>query len=680
METLAAWVEAERGRFFLLLPIAMGAAILVYFDLPTEPPLWIGALLAGFGWLVLGGGWRYPPMRFGAALVLAASLGFARAEWRTAAMPPLIAVPYGVVTVAGNLVSIDELPNGRRVTIGGARLDNGPIPRAIRVKLKETDATPLAPGDAVAVKAILFKPDRPAYPGGWDAGRDAFFAGLGASGFAVNSVTVTAAARPGAFSLRLRRLRESIAARIMAVLPVDTGAVAVTLLTGMEQEMPVQERQNFIAAGLAHILAVAGLHVGIVMGLFFSSSRWVLTRHERMALHFPAKPIAAAIALLAGAGYAALTGAHLPILRSLAMASLVTLGVIVGRRAISLRGLALAAIVIMLATPEAVIGTSFQMSFSAVAALISGYAGARAWFARLHEGTSPAARTAAHLAGLFYTSLLAGAASMPFAAYQFQQVQPYWILANLVAVPLTAMWVMPLGLLSLALMPLGCAALTLVPMGWGIGIIVWTTNIISTWPDAMLRVTPMPGMAILLYATGLAWLCIWRSRVRLAGAAAMAACLAFYAAARPPDVLVSPDAKLIAVSAPPDLFLLRQKKASGFTLAEWQPVWGGEGFSPVDTSGCNADVCRIATKSGAVALALSPPASCPAAKLVVSPAPLRDVCYGTMVIDRFTVWHDGAVAAWLSPTGIRLRTDRQVQGARPWVPDWPKWGWKGGPS
>jgi competence protein ComEC len=460
----------------------------------------------------------------------------------------------------------------------------------------------------------------------------------------------------------------------MAVLPIDTGSVAVTLFTGMEQEMPAQERQNFIAAGLAHILAVAGLHVGIVMGLFFAASRWLLTRHERTALHLPAKPIAAVIALLAGAAYAALTGAHLPILRSLAMASLVTLGIIAGRRAISLRGLALAAMLIMVFTPEAVIGTSFQMSFSAVAALISGYAAAAAWFARLHEGTSPTRRTAAHLAGLFYTSLLAGAASMPFAAYQFQQIQPYWILANLIAVPLTAIWVMPLGLLSLALMPLGAASLTLVPMGWGIKIIVWTTAQISAWPDAMLRVTPMPSLSILLYAAGLAWLCIWRSRPRLAGLAAMAASLAVYAAARPPDVLVSPDAKLIAISAAPDLFLFRAKKASGFTLAQWQPVWGGAGFSPLDQSQCNANLCTITTKSGPVAVALSPPASCPAAILVISPEPLHGVCR-TPFIDRFSAWHDGAIAAWLTPAGIRLLTDRQVEGTRPWVPPWPEWAW-----
>jgi competence protein ComEC len=675
MEQIAAWVEAQRGRFFLLLPIAMGTAILVYFDLPAEPPLWLGFFFSAASAAAIAAAWRFAPARFAAQLALAAALGFFSAEWRTHTQPPLIAIPYGATIVTGSIARIDTLPNGRRVTIAPASLDGAAIPRAIRVKLKATDTTALLAGEGIAVRTILFKPDRPAYPGGWDSGRDAFFSGLGASGFAIGDVTVTAPAQPGAFSLRLRRLREAIAGQIMDVLPVDTGSVAVTLLTGMEQDMPEQERENFIAAGLAHILAVAGLHVGIVMGLFFSAARWLLTRHERLALHLPAKSIAAGIALIAGVAYAALTGAHLPILRSLAMASLVTLGIIAGRRAISLRGLALAAMAIMVFSPETVIGTSFQMSFSAVAALISGYAAARAWFARLHEGTSPAARTAAHLAGLFYTSLLAGAASMPFAAYQFQQIQPYWIFANLIAVPLTALWIMPTGLLSLALMPLGCASLTLVPMGWGIKIIVWTTERISGWPDAMLRVTPMPAAAILFYAAGLAWLCVWRGRARLAGVAAMAASLAVYAAARPPDVLVSPDAKLIAVSAPPNLFLFRQKKASGFALAAWQPVWGGAGFSPFDTSQCNADLCTIDTKSGPVAIALAPPPTCPAAILVVSPEPLRG-CGEEKKIDRFTVWHDGAVAAWLTPTGILFRTDRDVQGARPWVPPWPDWGWQ----
>jgi competence protein ComEC len=669
----ADWLERERGRFFLLLPVAMASAILVYFDLKVEPPLWLGGALVAGALVALGVGWRRLDTRFLGFLALAAALGFARAEWRTAQMPGLLDLPRGAVTLEGRVLAVDTLPAGRRLTLADPAANGVAAPRNIRVKLRADDETALSPGDVVSLRALLFKPDRPAYPGGWDSGRDAFFQGLGASGFALTAVSVTQSVAGDGAALWLRGVRERIAANILAVLPVETGSIAVTLLTGFEQDIPAQEHQNFISAGLAHLLAVAGLHVGIVMGLAFGATRFLLTRSERVTLHAPVKSIAAGAALVAGIFYAALTGAHLPILRSLAMASLVTLGVAAGRRAISLRGLAMAAMVIMLTTPEAVVGVSFQMSFSAVAALICGYAAAKGFFARLNQGDSHGWRLAAHLAALFYTSLLAGAASMPFAAYQFQQVQPYWIFANLVAVPLTAMWVLPLGMAALALMPFGLGWLALVPMGWGIGVIVACADMIAAWPDAMLRVTPMPAAAILLYAAGLAWLCIWRGRKHFLGLPLMAAALVVYVQARPPDALVSPDAKLIALRGPAGLLLLQGKKASKFILAQWQPVWGGAALTPFGDAPCaSAGFCAL----GKIAVALTPPADCAGpALLVLSPEPLRGACDapGRVVVDRFTVWRMGAVAAWVRPDGVRLLTDKDVQGSRPWVPAWPDW-------
>jgi competence protein ComEC len=660
----AGWLEAERGRFALLLPVGMGAAILGYFALPDEPPLWLGGWLAAAAGVALAAGWRHPVARFVAALALAASLGFVRAEWRTHDAAPLLVVPSGAIGVSGTIEGIDLLPEGRRITLAQPSLDGGPPRRReVRLKLRPDDMAVLAPGARVDAYAMLFGPDRPAYPGAWDAGRDDFFAGIGATGFALGAVTVTAPAGPGA--LWLQAVRARIAARIFASLPVATGSVAVTLLTGDEQAIPEAERQDFIAAGLAHILAVAGLHVGIVMGLVFFAARWLLTRSEGLALRLPVKPIAAGLALLAGAGYAALTGAHLPILRSLAMASLVTLGVVVGRRAMSLRGLALGAAIIMLVTPEAVTGVSFQMSFSAVLALIAGYEAVRGRFLRRHE-SGPVRRFGQHVAALAYTSLLAGGASMPFAAYQFQQIQPYWIPANLVVVPLTALWIMPLGLAALALMPLGLSVLALVPMGWGIALIVWLTQQIAAWPDAMLRVAPMPDAAACAFAAGLIWLCIWRSRVRLAGLAGLALGLWLALAARPPDVLVGADARLIAIRSPPVIYVVRAPRASSYTLAAWTPVWGG---APLTQAACTALTCRL----GPVLFALGPPlGGCGDAALAVSPEPLRGACGALPVIDRLTVWYDGATEAWVEGGRVRLRTDRGVQGERPWVFPYPQ--------
>ena len=138
-----------------------------------------------------------------------------------------------------------------------------------------------------------------------------------------------------------------------------------------------------------------------------------------------------------------------------------------------------------------------------------------------------------------------------------------------------------------------------------------------------------------------------------------------YAAARPPDVLVSADARLIALRHGADILLVRQPKALSYTLAQWAPVWGGV---PPVLAACTEKSCRV----GRVLLAMTPPAAgCGGVALVVSPEPLRGVCAPLPVIDRFSVWRQGAMEAWVGPHGVRLRSDRMVQGDRPWVQPYP---------
>ncbi|MDE2238604.1 MAG: ComEC/Rec2 family competence protein [Rhodospirillales bacterium] len=660
----ARWVEAEQGRFFLLLPVTMGAAILIYFALPVEPPLWCGALAFVASGVALAAGWRHPYWRFAAFMVLAASLGFARAEWRTAAMPPLVSVPDGVSSLSGFVARVEPLPGGARVLLRAPRIDYGPtLRRDVRIKLKPGDAKPRT-GALVKCYALLFAPDRPAYPGGWDQGRDYYFANITAVGAALTPLKLIRPAPPDRLADGLQSLRAQISSAILQALPISTGSIAVTLLTGDGQIIPPGERKDFVLSGLAHILAVAGLHVGIVMGLVFFASRWLLSRNAWMALHWPGKPIAAVLALAGGGAYALLTGAHLPILRSLAMASLVTLGVLVGRKAVSMRGLAIAAMVLLLATPEAILSASFQMSFSAVAALIAGYAAVHPVWSRFHASRGAGGAVLMHVAELAFTSLLAGGASMPFSAYQFQQIEPYWIPANLIAVPLTAFWIMPWGLVGLALLKLHLAWLAFKPMGWGIAIIIWMTQHISAWPKALMPIAPMPNTAILLIAAGLAWLCIWRTRARVAGIPLMAAGLVVALLARPPDVLISADAKLIAIRAGAGVYLVEEPKASKFTLEQWQSVWGGHQLVPAQ---CSSAACLL----GQVLYAAAPVTDCEGAALLVSPV-AQPGCANVPKLDPDVTARGGAVAAWVGETGVRLRTDQDTQGNRSWVTPYPQ--------
>ena len=452
----------------------------------------------------------------------------------------------------------------------------------------------------------------------------------------------------------------------MADLPGVDGAIASTLLTGIGTAIPPADRTAFQDSGLAHLLAVAGLHIGIVMGLVFAAVRFALAAWERAALHWPTRQVAATAALAAGGLYMALTGAHLPIMRRFAMACLVTLGVLTGRRAVSLRGLALAALALMALSPASVVSVSFQMSFASVLALIAGYEMARPVLARLGEAAWWR-RPALHVAGLVLTSALAGTASLPFAAYHFGRATLYYVPANMLAVPLAALWVMPFGLAALALMPLGLERLALAPMGWGVHGLNRIAHAVAAWPEASLPVPQLPGWSVALVAAGLVWGGLWRGRLRLAGLLPVAAGLAAPLLTPTPDILVGPEARLIAVHAQGRTLVDHAPGLTAFEAAAPGRIWAGPAAEPLRGAVCGQEPCRFTLGTTPVLLVRqAPPADC-AAALILSPAWLRGACPDRTVIDRARAAIDGATTIRLVGSAAQVTTDRATRGGRPWV-------------
>ncbi len=662
---LLAVMEAERGRSMPWLAVFMAAGVLGFFVLGQEPPLYAGPVLAGSG-VALAALLRRSAARPVSLVVLAATAGFASAQWATHRAPPLLTLPTKATVATGTIGGIEQLPEGRRLTLADARLDDGPVlPRTLHVRLRATDLTKLATGDQVRIRTVLRGPAPPAYPGAWDLQRDAYFSGLGGSGTALGPVVrLTGSAAPSGW---LQRLRESVADRFRAGLPGPEGTIAAVLFTGLGTAIPPDDRAAFRDSGLSHLLAVAGLHIGIVMGLVMGATRFGLALWEWTALRWPCKQLAAGAALTVGAGYVLMTGMHVPVLRSFAMAALVTLGVAVGRRAISLRGLALAALALMGVAPQEVLGVSFQMSFAAVLALIAGYEAMRPSLSRIRR--RPMLH---HAATLMLTSLLAGAASAPFGAYHFGRVQAYFILANLVAVPLTATMVMPAGLLALLLMPLGLEQVALWPMGWGLDAVLFTARLVSGWPAAVTLVPHMPAWGLAVTALGLAWLALWRSGLRLAGVPVILAGLLSGLVSPPADLLVAPDSRLIALRAP--AYLQSRPGASRFVLDSWQQYWAEDLAVPFPENGppsavqCTPAGCTVAQGGATVLLARSDKAAeCTGVALVVSAEPARSACPALPRIDRFTVWRDGAHAVWLRDGAATVVSDRMYRGDRSWV-------------
>jgi competence protein ComEC len=663
------WAAAEAGRFALWLPVLMSAGVVAYFSLPAEPPVWLGAAcFAAFsacGWLAGPRPWLRGPCVAAAAL----ALGFAACQFATWRAPPLAEVPSRATIVTGTVSAVEQLPGGRRITLDRPVLDGNPVlPRAVRLRLRAGDEIPVAAGDTLRVRALLMRPAPPAWPGAWDLQRDAFYARVGAFGYALNPAERVAETAPSGPAHGLQLLRERIVARIAAVLPGTQGAIAATLLTGGTASIPEADRAAFRDSGLAHLLAIAGLHIAIVMGLAFGTVRLGLALSEYAALHWPVKQIAALAAIAAGGAYMMLTGAHVPIIRSFAMACLVTLGVLSGRKAVSLRGLALAMATLVLMAPNEVMGVSFQMSFSAVLALIAGYAALRPWLTRLN-GAGGWRRLRGHVVALALTSALAGTASAPYGAYHFGHIQLYYVFANMAAVPLTSLFVMPAAMAALLLMPVHLEALALVPMGWGIEAVLWVGRIVSAWPAAVLATPHMPPWGLAVLSVGIAWTGLWRTRLRHLGWAAIVLGAASPAFDRPPDILVSADARLIGVRDAGRVFIRRSSGASAFTRDSWLQLWAvreatalGEATKNIacDEAGC------LVHGRGTDARVISGEGACDAAVLVTT-EPLRLHCPGAAVVDRFSVWRQGAHAIWLDPGGPVLMSDRQFRGARPWV-------------
>ena len=421
-DSLRSALTAERDRWFLWLPVFLGAGIGIYFSLTVEPPLWVAPVLAA---LAIPGvaiaRWR--ERGAGAALAVAAlAIGFAAAEIETwAVAAPVLERPTGRVIVEGRVIDVEPLPVGRRITLEPRRIGAMPremLPARIRITLRNDEGAAI-PGEGISMRALLFPPSGPAMPGAYDFQRRAYFDRLGAVGYAQGPLRPLEGEPAATWRTWLAALRAVVSQRIMTALPGSTGGIAAAIITGETHAIPEADAQAFRDAGLAHILVIAGLHMGLVAGLAFFAVRAGLALVPWVALRFNTKKGAAVAALLVTFGYMLLSGATVSSRRSFFMTTLVLLAILVDRLSLSARALAWAALAIMLASPYSATTAGFQMSFAAVAGLVAFYETFRARIGGWYSGAGWVRRWGLHLLGIVFTTVVSTIATTPFTVLRF---------------------------------------------------------------------------------------------------------------------------------------------------------------------------------------------------------------------------------------------------------------------
>ncbi|MGX7745387.1 ComEC/Rec2 family competence protein [Rhodopseudomonas parapalustris] len=637
-DRLRVWARAEAGPGRLLpwTPVAFGAGIALYFAADHEPVAWVAAATAvGFaiGTFLLRRTRAFAPL----LLIAAAVAGFATATLKASRVAhPVLITPVYAAKLSGFVEVREERERTDRFVLRVTQMQAARAPPQLeRVRLSVKKGKAPAVGSFVTLKARLQPPLQPLQPGGYDFARDLYFQGIAASGFVLGTITVEAPAQSGGWRLRyaaaMQGLRDAIDARIRAALDGDTRAIATALLTGKRDAISTPVNDAMFVSGLGHVLSISGYHMAVVAGVVFFALRALLALIPALTVTFPIKKVAAAAALAAAAFYLLLSGAEVATQRSFLMTAVVLIAVMVDRRAITFRTLALAALIVLAIAPEALVHPSFQMSFAATLGLVAlVQIGMPALFAA--DDSSVASRVALwggrEIALLTLASLVAGLATMPYAAYHFHRITPYGVLSNLAAMPVVSAIVMPAGLLGLVAIPFGLDAPFWRIMEFGIDWMTLVAQWVAALPGAVGRVTAFGPGPLLLATLALVTVGLLRTPLRWSGALGLIGAIVWAALTLQPEVLVAGDGRQVAVRGADGRLRLMQSGADAFRLKQWLAA-DADSRTPDDASlrvgvSCDADGCVTPLADGRlVALSLRPDGladDCARAALVVTAA------------------------------------------------------------
>ncbi|MBA3447462.1 MAG: ComEC/Rec2 family competence protein, partial [Pseudaminobacter sp.] len=540
--------EIDRGVAFLLMPVFLALGAMTYFALPLEPGFasLIGGVVFALVALIAVPFGRTPHFVLAAILLCFCGMLLAKAEtWRAGTK-----MLGGEIStqVSGHVVALDHLANGRvRLTIDVTATDRPKLryaPERIRASARK-----IPPGMEVGshLKGLvrLMPPSGPVRPDSYDFSFESYFDRIGANGFFMREPELASPDAPARlkakFSAWVQNSRILIADRIRGRISGAEGEIAAALVVGVRAGIPEDVNEALRRTGLYHIISISGLHMALVAGTIMGALRAVFALFPGFASRRPVKKYAASAALLAIAAYLFISGAQVAAQRSFIMLSVMLTALLFDRAALTMRNLAISAMVVIAVSPHEVIGPSFQMSFAATAALVGAYAW---WSERSHAKPRPQARRsvpaaairklAVIAAGLAMTSIVAGLATAAFGAYHFQRVSPLSLLANLAAMPVVSVFVMPFAVLGALAMPFDLDGPFFDVMGKGLTAMIAIANWFSARSpiDAVGLVSPR---AVVLMTIALILATMMTTRLRLAALPFAILGILMLTSARTPD-------------------------------------------------------------------------------------------------------------------------------------------------
>lgn len=697
--------EAALRRPFLWLPVAAGAGAVLYLGADREPSLgFIATAALSFGALAYLARANRIAFFFlcGFCALFAGELS---AALRTARVAAPVVGGVRIATLEGFIEEMDYRRTGARFLLrlqSASGLSSAETP--VRVRLTVRRAPPFEAGTYIRLKARLLPPARASLPGGYDFARDAWFAQLGAVGSVLGRIDVVAApASPGLMAslmMAIDRGRNALARRIDAIVGGDAGAIAAAMVTGKRDLLSDEAKEIIREAGIFHIITISGVQMTLVAAIFFVGLRRLLALSETLALAYPIKKWAALAALAGAVFYDIATGSRVGTERALFMTMIMLSAVVLDRQALTMRNLALAAALVILFQPEAIMGASFQLSFAAVAALVAVYESRfRVAAPNRMEVARPLEQSRArealdsikqHVAkgplALLFATFCATSATASFMAYHFHELSPYVLIGNPLTLTVIEIFAVPGALLGTLLYPLGLDAFVWRYVGLGIDAVMWAARGIGSWPGATIHLPAFAPWAIVFLSLAVLSSVLWRTAILRATALPLLLIGLFGAAAGPAfDLAVAPTGAAAAYRGADGRLKVIGRGRNAFAAEQWLRA-DADGRAPDEAltrSGCDKLGCTgILADGKTIALVLHRAAfaeDCTRADIIVTPLFAPIGCAAPIVIDREKLKETGALTLSFGKTGTMMQSARAADEDRPWSPA-PKRRWGRAPA
>ena len=551
-------------------------------------------------------------------------------------------------------------------------LDNKQLKRAklvVRTKIESIEKN-----DQIIVNANLMPPPEAILPGGFNYARYAFFQEISAIGYATGNIKIIRKGNPENLSL-IARLKITIFNSFYANMQNEHAAIATALFLGDSKKIDNHTYETIRISGIAHLLAISGMHIALVAGLIFFGSSIVFSKIYHPDIKVNSKKISAVITVLFSLFYLLLANAPISAQRAFTMTTLVLIGILMDRETTPLRTLSFAAVVILLLTPEALLSASLQMSFSACLSLVYGFKLLqKIAFFNFHSETRITTKLSAYFSSIILASLFTTLATSMFIIFHFKNFSTYSLITNLLVIPLTEFIIMPFGILGMMLIPFKLEFFGYYLMELGIKLLLKISDVISSFPYSIIKINVVEDTCLFNYVLGCLLFMLFKGRFKCI-------CLVFFIISaykvfthELPNIVISKNAKLIAIKDLKDnrLYLIR-----GFRERYAKKIWGQElNLKKVSNNYlktiCNNGLCDISEYSLLVVFKEEQLSfvcqSEEKTKIIINLTESKNqTCKASLLnIEKHDLKNNGPYMIWINESNVHIKSNKDYILGKPW--------------